>query len=131
MQIKTEVKATINQIKQLIAEKYNIRQDFDLEIVDEIGVGDDKVQVGNFAGKQLYQPKNSPWYPDDSGEWVEVSDEWMRRPACLVITDEIEYLMKGERKRKNYIGNVDIVNVLDFCVDATESHRIVAYKKVK
>lgn len=95
MQIKTEVKATINQIKQLIAEKYNISSDFDLEIMDEI------VQVGNFVGKREVKPKDSPWYPDDSGEWVEV-EMGKGKPADLSGSCFVDILTIRERKNEKW-----------------------------
>lgn len=117
MQIKTEVKATIKQIKQLIAEKYNISNDFDLEIVDET------VQVGNFVGKQEEQTKDTPWYPDDSGEWVEVK-MGEGKPYELRDNDCIEYLLENERARQDWWSYQELAGDLAFI-------NIVAYKKVR
>lgn len=119
MQIKTEVKATINQIKQLIAEKYNIGLDFDLEIVDEI------VQVGNFVGKKEEQPK---WYPDDSGKWIEVGTG---QPHDLDNHDSVEYLTAYERDTKNFKPFPLNAGRIYWDCDLEDTNRIVAYKKVK
>lgn len=119
MQIKTEVKATINQIKQLIAEKYNISSDFDLEIMDEI------VQVGNFVGKREVKPKDTPWYPDNSWEWVEIVP-LSGKPTELNCDDVVEYLLHAERLNKEWKSFKKLAGGITW--DFTN---IVAYKKIK
>lgn len=118
MEIKTEVRATINQIKQLIAEKYNISLDFDLEIVDET------IKVGNFVHKHEDKPSDDLWYPDDSGEWVDV-EMGKGKPNDLPCCCIIEVLLNSERENKHYIyPSTDKAGDWNF-------NDIVAYKKVK
>ena len=45
--------------------------------------------------------KDTPWYPDDSGKWVEVTPGggW---PNGLALGAKIEVLARGERSAKSY-----------------------------
>lgn len=73
------------------------------------------------------QPK--PWYPDDSGEWIEVPDDCM---TCPVDGDtRIEYLAAYERSGANYIRDVIEADELSWGYPAESSVRIVSYKVVK
>ena len=73
--------------------------------------------------------ENAPWYPDDSGEWVEVPDYFVVSPvsACTVV----EVLLQHERHEKSWTPWRGIAAGFDWDHNATESGRIVAYKVVK
>lgn len=83
------------------------------------------------TGKDLVKligPK--PWYPDDSGEWVEVPDTQMYEPALPTGT-LIKFLVRLERDRKKV--TMDLTSVPADCRWAnTADHpsRIVAYRVV-
>lgn len=65
-------------------------------------------------------PVQKPWYPDDSGDWVEFKGN--RSPVELGV--KCELLLNDERKQKNYKKVVYPAN----CFDWTEA---VAYKVIK
>ena len=65
--------------------------------------------------------QDTPWYPDDSGEWVE------GHPRDLPPTTDIaDWLYRGERERRNYCQSA--------CSESagylSRMSRIVAYKVV-
>lgn len=62
----------------------------------------------------------APWYPDDSGEWVEFDH---KRPPPAGT--RVELLCKFERANKNYDGVVCVVGTHPTWLDT------VAYKVVK
>ena len=67
-----------------------------------------------------------PWYPDDSGEWVEIHHyrELMRLPVATTV----EVLSRLERQRKHYTRDLFVAGDLDLYVSLSS---IVAYKIVK
>lgn len=67
-----------------------------------------------------------PWYPDDSGEWVEIPHfrELMRLP----LDTTLEVLSLLERQRKQYIREVFVAGELDLHVSLSA---IVAVKIIK
>lgn len=70
-----------------------------------------------------------PWYPDDSGEWVEVPDNCM---TCPVPTGtRIEYLLRRECNTKRWRGDVQEAGRLNWSWSPGIDSRIVAYKVVK
>ena len=73
--------------------------------------------------------KDALWYPDDSGEWVEVPDDCM---ACPVPEDTVVgYLLRREREWKDYCAYPNTASDVCWDLDPEENERIVAYKVVK
>ena len=64
--------------------------------------------------------KDGPWYPDNSGEWIECNGV---RPVGLSGNTEVEVLIQTERNDKNWVSCAD-------CVDEWLWETIVAYKVV-
>lgn len=81
-------------------------------------------------GRTYIDPrKDALWYPDDSGEWVEVSDDCM---ACPVPEDTVVgYLLRREREWKDYCAYPNTASDVCWDLDPEENERIVAYKVVK
>lgn len=75
--------------------------------------------------------EETPWYPDNSGEWVEVPDDLMEMPKELHLEDEIEVLRLDEREYKEYTHYVDNASNWDWDFNSDKYARIVAYKIVK
>lgn len=76
--------------------------------------------------------EKAPWYPDTSGEWVEVTGKG--RPKGLKKSTVVEYLHLGERKNKDFIRVTDKVGDLDWRragQGILEHLVIVAYRIVK
>ena len=72
-----------------------------------------------------------PWYPDDSGEWVEVHGDCMAPPEHLKPDAIVEVLQQMERDDKEYD---EVPQAVDYwCWELAETHggRIVAYKVVE
>lgn len=82
---------------------------------------------GVVGGKVIFKP----WYPDDSGEWVEIAHfrELMRLPVATTV----EVLCRSERQRKHYIRDLFVAGEHDLYVSlsAIVAYKIVAYKIVK
>ena len=72
-----------------------------------------------------------PWYPDDSGEWVEVPDDLMEPPHGVDSYTEVEVLKRVERRRKNYAPGYVGAGSWNWSHAPTDEARIVAYKVVK
>lgn len=73
--------------------------------------------------------ENTPWYPDDSGEWVEIPDDCV---TCPVLADTVvETLLRNERQNKRWTPWRGIAAGFYWDHKATEGERIVAYKMVK
>lgn len=71
----------------------------------------------------------TPWYPDDSGEWVEVSDDCT---ACPIPDGTfVHYLLRSEREGKDYADYSNPADELNWDLEPGEDGRIVAYKVVK
>ena len=74
----------------------------------------------------------TPWYPDDSGKWVEVTGKG--RPKGLKKSTVVEALLAGERKGKQFTSVTDKAGDLDWsrADQALLEHSvIVAYRIVK
>ena len=73
--------------------------------------------------------ENTPWYPDDSGEWVEVPDACV---TCPVPADTVvETLLRNERQNKRWTPCRRIAAEFYWDRKATEFERIVAYRVFK
>ena len=59
---------------------------------------------GAFAAYKIVEPaaKDAPWYPDDSGEWVEVPPGTCALPKGLDPCTNLEVLLRKERASKTY-----------------------------
>lgn len=76
--------------------------------------------------KQLLK-KPDPWYPDDSGEWVEVTEG---QPALPEETC-VEILVNEERETKQWASYPGKINEWTWSFSPEHSNAIVAYKVVK
>lgn len=75
---------------------------------------------------------STPWYPDDSGEWVEVPEDLMKMPDGLVGDEQIQVLTLGERRERIKTARVDLYSdCLSWDAHTEAYRRIVAYKVVK
>lgn len=74
---------------------------------------------------------DTPWYPDDSGEWVEVPDDLMSVPPELDADNKVKVLCKEDREDRNCNFGVTYAGEFRWDIAPTEGHRIVAYKVVK
>lgn len=70
-----------------------------------------------------------PWYPDDSGEWIEVPDSCMECPVGNEA--EIEILLNYERKEMDFCSEVRRAGDLEWNEHSSDRFRIVAYKIAK
>ena len=76
--------------------------------------------------------EEAPWYPDDSGEWVEVTGKG--RPKGLKKSTVVEALLAGERKGEYFTSLTDKVGDLNWRragQGLLEHLVIVAYRIVK
>lgn len=73
----------------------------------------------------------TPWYPDDSGEWVEVPEDLMEMPAELCDKQTIEILYLQERKNKDWMQCADEPDSWGWSETSGKNYRIVAYKVAK
>lgn len=53
----------------------------------------------NPSNSEGLQP-STPWYPDDSGEWVEVPGDIEKMPPELARVELVEVLFSGERRER-------------------------------
>ena len=74
---------------------------------------------------------STPWYPDDSGEWVEVPEDLMEMPAALSFETKIEGLQLRERLSQDHITPATKAGNWYWKYDSDHMWRIVAYKVVK
>lgn len=122
MEISTVLKITLEEIKQLLADKHGINHYFELQILDFDGT---VLSSGVEQPKQPKQPKQTeeaPWYPDDRGEWVEVYGG--KRPQNLKDNELIEVILEHERMKKDWYDHCEIADYWFW-------PEVVAYKKVK
>ncbi len=85
---KTSVYVTTEEIKQLVALAHHLNmEEFDLFIEDNT--------------VQLTNKVDSPWYPDNSGKWVECSDVEMP-PQELDQTTSVHWLLDDERLFRDF-----------------------------
>jgi len=71
--------------------------------------------------------EEKPWYPDDSGEWVEVPNTMMTPPPVGEDTI-VEALYLNEREGKTYQKNTTTCKSWQWHKDVKNHYRIVAYK---
>ena len=74
---------------------------------------------------------STPWYPDDSGEWVEVPEDLVGRPAALPPETRIEVLLHDDRKEHAYKACTAMAKNWMWAISPGMGGRIVAYKVVK
>lgn len=77
------------------------------------------------------EPPSTPWYPDDSGEWVEVPEDLMEMPANVGRNSLLEVLFQHERDDKGRLECKDLARWCKWDMPAGKGGRIVAYKVVK
>lgn len=90
--------------------------------------------LSHYAVAEETKKQETPWYPDDSGEWVEVDCDVITSngiPEGLHLQDTIEGMLQSERKYKSYNRGVFLVKDAYFSACPTEDHRVVAYRVVK
>lgn len=73
----------------------------------------------------------APWYPDDSGEWVEVPEDLMEMPAELQRFETIQTLRRAERVRQAHDAVEESAGGAGWAIPPEHIWRIVAYKVVK
>ena len=73
----------------------------------------------------------NPWYPDDSGEWVEVPDDLMERPAALAEDTRIEVLFRGEREDREWESCEGSAGDLKWSLPRNQISRIVSYRVIE
>lgn len=69
-----------------------------------------------------------PWYPDDSGEWVEVPDDCMECPVDGEFL--VGVLQKKERDAKKFVPMIAKAGLLNWAQPVGDCDRTVAYKVV-
>lgn len=74
-------------------------------------------------------PAEKPWYPDDSGEWVEVPNGCRKNP--IPDSDKIEYMTLGERIREKWATEITSPMLLSWDFEPDQLARVVAYKVIK
>jgi len=75
--------------------------------------------------------EETPWYPDDSGEWVEIPDDCLVPPEHLKPDTVVAVLQRMERDDKEYDQMHKEVDYWHWDLTETDCGRIVAYKVVK
>lgn len=81
--------------------------------------------------KQINDLPATPWYPDDSGEWVEVPEDLAEMPAALSSETLIEGLTRYERDEQVYSKSQAKARKWAWTAFPHFDNRIVAYKVVK
>ena len=76
-------------------------------------------------------PAEKPWYPDDSGEWVEVPDSLMERPAALAKNTRVEVLFRREREIQVCGFDTRKARNFEWRISVGNAFRIVAYKIIE
>lgn len=74
---------------------------------------------------------STPWYPDDSGEWVEVPEDLMEMPAELSPETIIVGLINYYRHKKLHTDFAGRAKSWMWAISPGLDGRIVAYKVVK
>lgn len=118
MQVVTTVKTTIQEVhKALRLLNPNLPSQFVLEIDYNTESADTE------HSQDTTEQQSQPWYPDDSGEWVET---YGKKPQNLSDYTSIEVLNRTERYAQDYQPSIYQ------CHQWNESwSHIVAYKLVK
>jgi len=84
----------------------------------------------NASGKSF--PKTeSPWYPDNTSEWVEVPLELMEMPEELDPDDDIQCLLAGERADKRFVDETTAADGFAWDYHSDNGGRVVAYKVIR
>lgn len=73
-------------------------------------------------------PVEKPWYPDDSGLWVEVPQSSMGLPAELEAHTAVSVLIGYERESRNYSECSDPASDWVWDHVSGSNRRIVAYR---
>ena len=101
----------------------------------ELGRVKGALQRDDALGRAWVDPRKdsepTPWYPDDSGEWLEVADVCTCRPFLLGENAEVNYMYQGERERRSVNLVADLACGLNWSEKPGSEYRIVAYKVVK
>lgn len=79
--------------------------------------------------KYVEEDEQTPWYPDNSGEWVEHTTGFQPVPSLT----RVEVLIRSEREQKDYNKAIDVVLAYNWDVERCypDGGDIVAYKIVK
>lgn len=77
---------------------------------------------------RLSKPAETPWYPDDSGEWIEVKGG--KRPVGLRGRQRVEALLSSERENERYTELSAPVADWDWGLSEDGGYTIVAYKPI-
>ena len=72
---------------------------------------------------------STPWYPDDSGEWIEVPEDCKVCPCESSL--KIEVLLLDERIDRQWDSSEHPADYFAWDLAAQEASRIVAYKVVE
>ena len=76
-------------------------------------------------------PVEKPWYPDDSGEWVELPDDCTSIPEGVGSDTLVEAITYGERSSRHYMEGVLPGSYWEWDHRHVGPHnRIVAYRVV-
>lgn len=72
-----------------------------------------------------------PWYPDNSGEWVEIPDDCMTEPDGLPAGTVVHVLSRGDRFARRFDYEDDEPTSGGWDMPPDDDKRIVAYKVVE
>ena len=75
--------------------------------------------------------EETPWYPDDSGLWVEVPDDCVSLPKELDADTPIHVLCRHERDTESWDDETDCAANYTWSFGQANPCRIVAYKVVE
>jgi|GEM_PF-3061838 len=75
--------------------------------------------------------EESPWYPDDSGEWVEVPSYLMEMPKALDANDKIKCLLNFERIKHKQDSATGLASAWAWHLAPAGGGRVVAYKVIQ
>lgn len=79
----------------------------------------------------LPEMPSTPWYPDDSGEWVEVPQDLMEMPTGISDEAPITALLRCDREDRLCHSNAAPACAWHWGFSPIDAFRIVAYKVVK
>lgn len=75
--------------------------------------------------------EEKPWYPDDSGEWVELPDKLSTMPPELTVATRINVLTNSDRAGKKWTFVLIPAGHWNWTISAGAPGHIVAYKVIK
>lgn len=114
---------TTEELVEIVRKKLNADEH---AIIDVTIVNTDKIKV--VPNTSIAPPL---WYPDDSGEWVEV-DPSCYHPDGLSDGDEFECLLQMERTSRRWNTGVICLGQIESSFwEESGDLTVVAYKKVK